>query len=67
MNTRGQYGISHIGQWAYLDPEYQKKSQEAEKIVWEKHPTRTPAILLATAGAIVLIGIIGAKRGVRFM
>jgi hypothetical protein len=71
MNERGHYGTSRVGQalyyWAISDPKYRSESKEAEEKVWEKHPTRTGGILLAALGAIVVIGVVGAKRGVRFM
>ena len=47
----------------FNDPETARASEK----VFREHPTRTWAILAAAGVAIVGIGIVGAKRGVKFM
>jgi len=54
----------------FFDPDAYRADPEtkaAEEKVWREHPKRTGGILLVTIGAIVAIGVVGAKRGVKFM
>jgi len=72
MNERGHYGPSRIGQDParyVLDPEYRHFEQERLRrdIGDEGISTQGKVILGAAAILIIGIGVVGTKRGVRFM
>jgi hypothetical protein len=75
MNARGHYGSTQVGQFysspgRYLtDPEYRRfeDKQFACDTGGMKISTQGEIILGVAAALIIGIGVVGIKRGVRFM
>jgi hypothetical protein len=71
MNERGQYGTPRVGQFFRTAPETYLMYPDhplAPKVPEDfKISTQGEVTLLAALGLIVAIGVVGAKRGVKWM
>jgi hypothetical protein len=74
MNERGQYGTPRVGQFPFTpNPEMYVMNPDYRRLYTPEVPKdfkisdTGAAILLASTVAIVAIGVVGAKRGMKLM